>query len=359
MPEQIQASNSNEQISTASQRVPQHSKNKPSQSPYKTREGKLGPIQAKQRPVNKSNPAPRTIDPFGVKPNLALEEYQSKMTGDYGVGKTDHTPVQRKPNNTGLPDNLKTGVENLSGYAMDDVKVHYNSDKPVQLNAHAYAQGTDIHLAAGQERHLPHEAWHVVQQKQGRVKPTMQMKGGTQVNDDQGLEREADVMGEQVVSTNVGARESQLKEGGAVDNVVQGVFKLDGWGFEQDYKAEDNFTGFTGGEWEAFFTGNQLNIENFRDKDSVEFGDFSAWLDSFAYAIENKNNDALTLYFQYQGFEEGKKYEAFEGMEQNIDKYEVLTSIYNAYAKFMEQGTEPEAEVELLPKPRLLDTIEV
>jgi hypothetical protein len=78
---------------------------------------------------------------------------------------------------------------------MDDVKVHYNSDKPAQLNAHAYAQGTDIHLASGQEKHLPHEAWHVVQQKQGRVKPTMMMKAKVPINDDQGLEKEADIMG--------------------------------------------------------------------------------------------------------------------------------------------------------------------
>jgi hypothetical protein len=104
-----------------------------------------------------------------------------------------HIPVQKK-NQTGLPDNLKTGIENLSGYAMDDVKVHYNSTKPAGLQAHAYAQGTDIHIAHGQERHLPHEAWHVVQQKQGRVKATMQMKG-TGVNDDTALEKEADVMG--------------------------------------------------------------------------------------------------------------------------------------------------------------------
>ncbi len=104
-------------------------------------------------------------------------------------------PVQKKENNTGLPDTLKSGVENLSGYSMDDVKVHYNSSKPAQLNAHAYAQGSDIHLASGQEKHLPHEAWHVVQQKQGRVKPTMQMKGGTDINDDEGLEKEADDMG--------------------------------------------------------------------------------------------------------------------------------------------------------------------
>jgi hypothetical protein len=100
-----------------------------------------------------------------------------------------------KPNNTGLPDNLKSGIESLSGMSMDNVKVHYNSSQPAQLNALAYAQGTDIHVAPGQEKHLPHEAWHVVQQAQGRVKPTMQMKDGVPVNDDAGLEREADVMG--------------------------------------------------------------------------------------------------------------------------------------------------------------------
>lgn len=100
-----------------------------------------------------------------------------------------------KPNNTGLPDNLKSGIESLSGVSMDSVRVHYNSSQPEQLNALAYAQGTDIHVAQGQEQHLPHEAWHVVQQAQGRVQPTMQMKEGTSINDDQGLKREADVMG--------------------------------------------------------------------------------------------------------------------------------------------------------------------
>lgn len=103
--------------------------------------------------------------------------------------------IQKVENNTGLPDNLKTGMENLSGLSLDDVKVHRNSDKPAQLQAHAYAQGTNIHLGPGQEKHLSHEAWHVVQQKQGRVKPTLQMKGNVNVNDDSGLEKEADVMG--------------------------------------------------------------------------------------------------------------------------------------------------------------------
>ncbi|MBB6271205.1 hypothetical protein HDF26_001632 [Pedobacter cryoconitis] len=104
--------------------------------------------------------------------------------------------IQMKSNNTGLPDQLKSGVEQLSGYSLDDVNVHYNSNQPAQLNAHAFAQGENIHIAPGQERHLPHEAWHVVQQKQGRVQPTLQMKGiGLAINDNEGLESEADVMG--------------------------------------------------------------------------------------------------------------------------------------------------------------------
>jgi hypothetical protein len=110
-------------------------------------------------------------------------------------------PLQRQQeaqNKTGLPDNLKHGIEALGGVDMSAVRVHYNSSKPAQLNAHAFAQGNDIHLGSGQEKHLPHEAWHTVQQSLGRVAPTMRM-GGEQINDDQGLEREADLMGEKAL----------------------------------------------------------------------------------------------------------------------------------------------------------------
>ena len=106
-------------------------------------------------------------------------------------------PIQKK-NKTGLPDQLKSGMENLSGLALDDVKVHYNSSKPESLNAHAYAQGSDIHLASGQEKHLPHELGHIVQQSQGRVKPTTEV-GGAPVNDNASLESEADSLGRQAL----------------------------------------------------------------------------------------------------------------------------------------------------------------
>jgi hypothetical protein len=115
----------------------------------------------------------------------------------YGIDFVDRQ-VERE-NNTGLPDHLKAGIENLSGMAMDDVRVHYHSSKPAQLQALAYTQGTDIFMGPGQEQHLPHEAWHVVQQKEGRVRATVQMVG-VQVNDEDGLEREADVMGAKALS---------------------------------------------------------------------------------------------------------------------------------------------------------------
>ena len=117
-----------------------------------------------------------------------------------------HMPVQRAEagpagavTGGGLPGGLRSGIEGLSGLSMQDVKVHRNSGAPAKVGAHAYAQGRDIHLAPGQDRHLPHEAWHVVQQAQGRVKPTLH-EGGIAINDDAGLEKEADVMGAKAVT---------------------------------------------------------------------------------------------------------------------------------------------------------------
>ncbi|HUG24380.1 DUF4157 domain-containing protein [Piscinibacter sp.] len=111
-------------------------------------------------------------------------------------------PVQREEeanaNLTGMPDELKSGVESLSGMDLSDVRVHRNSPKPAQLNALAYAQGNDIHLGPGEEQHLPHEAWHLVQQRQGRVQPTTQLQG-VAINDDAALEEEADVMGAKAI----------------------------------------------------------------------------------------------------------------------------------------------------------------
>lgn len=106
-------------------------------------------------------------------------------------------PLQRV-NKTGIPDGLKSGMENLSGMSLDHVKVHYNSSKPAAVQAHAFAQGSDIHVAPGQSQHLPHELGHVVQQAAGQVQPTTTV-AGMAVNDNPSLESEATRMGNQAL----------------------------------------------------------------------------------------------------------------------------------------------------------------
>lgn len=125
-----------------------------------------------------------------------LNQLQEKAIAKGIYGNHSNGVIQAK----GLPENLQKGVEHLSGQSMQDVNVHYNSDQPEKLGAHAFAQGTNIHIAKGQEKHLAHEAWHVVQQKEGRVKPTIQKREKIPINDDAALEKEADIMGAKAIT---------------------------------------------------------------------------------------------------------------------------------------------------------------
>lgn len=97
------------------------------------------------------------------------------------------------PNRTGIPMPVKSYFEAASGFSFDDVRVHYNSGAPKRVDALAYTQGNQVYLGPGQERHLPHELGHVVQQKRGMVRPTGRV-AGLALNDDPKLERMADRM---------------------------------------------------------------------------------------------------------------------------------------------------------------------
>lgn len=183
---------------------------KHSESPKVTQKSKSGTDSFQFEDNRSSAITQRKIQSMANNSQRVAQFSSIQRMADKSIANQGKTPLGNQ-NNTGLPDQLKAGVENLSGMAMDDVKVHYNSDKPAQLQAHAFAQGTDIHLGPGQEKHLPHEAWHVVQQKQGRVKPTRQMKGKVPVNDDTSLEREADVMGTKAIQTKASSGILQAK----------------------------------------------------------------------------------------------------------------------------------------------------
>lgn len=156
-------------------------------------QGKFGPIQRQELEEEEL-----LQGKFKTVQKQEIEEEELLQGKFEPIQKKADSSQNKVTNNTGLPDNLKTGMENLSGMNLDHVNTHYNSSKPAAVQAHAYAQGSEIHLASGQEKHLPHELAHVVQQAQGRVKPTTAVNGMA-VNDNVGLETEADRLGEKAL----------------------------------------------------------------------------------------------------------------------------------------------------------------
>ncbi len=117
-----------------------------------------------------------------------------RIVGNRAIGRAVDPVGTTDAPATALPATLRDGVFALSGVDLERVRVHSNSMWPERVDALAYADGDDIYLAPGADRHLAHEAWHVVQQRQGRVWANAQVDG-VEINDDPTLEAEADLMG--------------------------------------------------------------------------------------------------------------------------------------------------------------------
>ena len=117
---------------------------------------------------------------------------------------------RQKLNQTGIPSQMKAQFENSSGFSFDDVRVHYNSDKPAKVQALAYTHGNEVYMGPGQEQHLGHELGHVVQQKAGMVRATTTI-GGLPVNDDPEMEKQADRIGRPAVQMKRGPVVQRLR----------------------------------------------------------------------------------------------------------------------------------------------------
>lgn len=117
---------------------------------------------------------------------LSMSDMASLMGNQAMLAYLSRQSEQSKPADAGKPlsDSLREKFERKSGVPLDDVRVHYNSDKPEQLGAEAYAQGNEIHIGPGNEQDLEHEVGHVVQQKQGLVHKSKHTDYISIVNDD-------------------------------------------------------------------------------------------------------------------------------------------------------------------------------
>jgi len=112
---------------------------------------------------------------------------------------------------------LRRVLEQLSGYDLSDVRVYADSPWPAHLGARAFVFGSNVHLSPGAEDALQHEAWHVVQQKQGRVRATGTASfdehrlGVVGLNDEEALAREAEVTISGVEITDAARLQEEIK----------------------------------------------------------------------------------------------------------------------------------------------------
>lgn len=199
--------------------------------------------------------------------------------------------VQKKetPNLTGIPAGMKTRFESLSGFSFDDVRVHYNSDKPALLHALAYTQGDHVYVAPGQERHLG----HVVQQKHGKVQPTGQIDG-MYINENTMLEKEADVIRDNTWNKDDLEETFHLKESLSSKNIIQGVFILNRASFNLAYggRGADGSVAnkFTQHQKDAFVLGTGRNAIVAH---SISFSAISNLLQKTINGVINEANELI------------------------------------------------------------------
>lgn len=125
---------------------------------------------------------------------------QRKIGVGVGVGDSDPAPAATGSGKA-LPADVRAKMEGSFGADFSAVRIH-EGPHVLAMGARAYAQANDLHFAPGEyqpdstsgQELIGHELAHYRQQSEGRVQATTQAKG-LAVNDDAGLEREADEMG--------------------------------------------------------------------------------------------------------------------------------------------------------------------
>jgi hypothetical protein len=161
----------------------------------------------REPPMRKAEPGQQPVSPTVDRAPLPQPEMALGSTALVDAVRFGHdlsrVVIEREPPRSSISSDRKWGLrpalrdrmERPGQVPMHDLVVHHDSARPGGIGALAFAEGPHISMAPGQEPHLAHEAWHVVQQKQGRVRPAMQLRSDVPVNDDAGLETEATVMG--------------------------------------------------------------------------------------------------------------------------------------------------------------------
>jgi len=155
-----------------------------------------------------------------------------------------------------MPAAVQARMERAFAADFSAVRIHQGAH-PLEIGAVAYTEGTDIHMAPGHydplgsrgQELLGHELAHVVQQRQGRVQPSASAQG-VAINDDAGLEAEADRAGRRAATgehiAELGGSGGAAASSTAQRKVIQRAEVHTQYGtfrdpyFEEKKSAEDN-----------------------------------------------------------------------------------------------------------------------
>lgn len=146
--------------------------------------------------------------PKSTKPFFSKDSEGSFFSKGNFFGQGDFfKPAVQMKRNEDLPEDVQFQMESSFSQDLSNVKIHKNSRRAKELNAHAFTEGNDVHIADGKynpttnegKALIGHELTHVIQQKSGRVSPTVQFNR-IGINTEDHLEKEADTIGERVAN---------------------------------------------------------------------------------------------------------------------------------------------------------------
>lgn len=154
-------------------------------------------------------------EPF-FKPEGSGNSFFSKRASFFPPPLTINSkPIQKKEDD--ISEELQIKANSTFGEDFSSVSIYKNSSKAKDLRALAFTQGESVHFAPGEfnpqsqkgQELIGHEFAHVKQQRQNRVRPTIQMKDEN-LNDSPLLEKEADEMGKQFAASRISSEDQTL-----------------------------------------------------------------------------------------------------------------------------------------------------
>ncbi|MGN6109900.1 MAG: eCIS core domain-containing protein [Kofleriaceae bacterium] len=181
--------------------------------------------------------------------------HRSRQARDLRKENNEPAAVPGRGAGSGVPleDAIRRQMEQLFGADFSAVRIHHGDHAPA-AGAAAYTQGADIHFAPGRydphtasgKEILGHELAHVLQQARGGVGSTG-LAGGHALNDDGGLEAEAEQAGARVargepVSIGGGATSATAASGGAVIQRVKLMWNASDERWQREKKGDDYST---------------------------------------------------------------------------------------------------------------------